>query len=162
MKRPGAPPLDPARGLSSSRHLILAVFLLVASPAFAISDPAEMLGNPAQEARAEQIGRQLRCLVCQNESIEDSGADLAKDLRGIVRQRVVAGDNDQQITAWMVARYGNFVRLSPPFNALTAVLWLSPVLAVLAGLGFAWAGRRTRPVPPAPLTEAERQRLANL
>ena len=121
-----------------------------------------MLANPAQEARAEQIGKQLRCLVCQNESIEDSGADLAKDLRGIVRQRVTAGDSDAQITAWMVARYGNFVRLSPPFNALTAALWLSPILAVLAGLGFAWAGRRNRAAPPAPLTEAERQRLAEL
>ncbi len=85
--------------------------MLLALPARAISDPAEMLANPAQEARAEQIGRQLRCLVCQNESIEDSGADLARDLRGIVRQRVAAGDTDSQITAWMVARYGEFVRL---------------------------------------------------
>jgi cytochrome c-type biogenesis protein CcmH len=136
------------------------MLLLLASPAYAISDPAEMLANPAQEARAERIGQHLRCLVCQNESIEDSGADLAKDLRGIVRQRVTAGDTDEQITAWMVARYGDFVRLSPPFNAVTALLWLSPVVAVLAGLGFAWAGRRNRIAPPAPLTEAERQRLA--
>lgn len=136
--------------------------VLLAGPAFAISDPAEMLANPAQEARAERIGQQLRCLVCQNESIEDSGADLAKDLRGIVRQRVTAGDSDTQITAWMVARYGQFVRLRPPFNALTAVLWLSPVLAVLAGLAFAWAGRRTRPATPAPLSEGERRRLADL
>ncbi len=162
VRRPGALPLDPARGRSSSRHLILLVLLVLASPAYAISDPAEMLPNPAQEARAEQIGRQLRCLVCQNESIEDSGADLAKDLRGIVRQRVKAGDTDDQITAWMVARYGNFVRLSPPFSAVTALLWLSPVVAVLAGLGFAWAGRRSRASVPAPLTEAERRRLAEL
>jgi cytochrome c-type biogenesis protein CcmH len=138
------------------------VLLLLASPAYAISDPAEMLANPAQEARAEQIGKQLRCLVCQNESIEDSGADLAKDLRGIVRQRVKAGDTDDQITAWMVARYGNFVRLSPPFNAVTALLWLSPVLAVLAGLGLAWAGRRNRAGTPEPLTDAELRRLADL
>ncbi len=131
-------------------------------PAYAISDPAEMLANPAQEARAEQIGRQLRCLVCQNESIEDSGAPLAQDLRGIVRQRVVAGDTDKQITAWMVARYGEFVRLRPPFNALTAVLWLSPLLAVMIGLGFAWAARRNRPSVPAPLTDTERRRLADL
>ncbi len=159
--RPGLCP-GPARGRSSSRHLILAVLVLLASPAYAISDPAEMLPNPAQEARAERIGQQLRCLVCQNESIEDSGADLAKDLRGIVRQRVKAGDTDDQITAWMVARYGDFVRLSPPFNAVTALLWLSPVVAVLAGLGFAWAGRRNRVSAPAPLTEAERRRLADL
>ncbi len=135
---------------------------LLALPAYAISDPAEMLANPAQEARAEQIGRQLRCLVCQNESIEDSGAPLARDLRGIVRERVVAGDTDSQITAWMVARYGEFVRLRPPFNALTAVLWLSPLLAVVIGLGFAWAARRNRPGVPAPLTDTERRRLADL
>ena len=141
---------------------LLVLGLLMAGPAHAVSDPAEMLANPAQEARAEQIGHQLRCLVCQNESIEDSGADLAKDLRGIVRQRVAAGDTDSQITAWMVARYGNFVRLSPPFTALTAVLWLSPLLAVLIGLGFAWAGRRGRVIVPAPLSEAERARLAEL
>ncbi len=121
-----------------------------------------MLRDPAQESRAEQIGSQLRCLVCQNESIEESGADLARDLRAIVRQRVSAGDTDPQIVAWMVARYGNFVRLRPPFNAVTALLWLSPVLAILAGLGFAWLGRRKRPAPPPPLTEHERGRLADL
>jgi cytochrome c-type biogenesis protein CcmH len=143
--------------------LALMLVFLLATPAHAISDPAEMLPNPAQEARAERIGQQLRCLVCQNESIEDSGADLARDLRGIVRQRVAAGDTDQQITAWMVARYGNFVRLSPPFNVLTAVLWLSPVLAVLIGLFFAWMGRRNAaPNVPVPLTDAERRRLAEL
>lgn len=142
--------------------LALAAGMLWAIPVHAISDPAEMLANPAQEARAEHIGQNLRCLVCQNESIEDSGADLARDLRGIVRQRVTAGDTDSQITAWMVARYGQFVRLSPPFNVTTALLWLSPVLAVLIGLGFAWAGRR-QPVGAAiPLTDAERSRLADL
>lgn len=136
--------------------------MLCAIPAYAISDPAEMLANPAQEARAERIGQNLRCLVCQNESIEDSGADLAKDLRGIVRQRVTAGDTDSQITAWMVARYGQFVRLSPPFNVTTALLWLSPVLAVLIGLGFAWAGRHHPVGATAPLSDAERSRLADL
>ena len=121
-----------------------------------------MLPNPAQEARAEQIGQQLRCLVCQNESIEDSGADLARDLRGIVRQRVAAGDSDRQITAWMVARYGDFVRLRPPFTAVTALLWLSPVLAVALGLGMAALGRRGRAVAAAPLSEGERARIAEL
>ncbi|WP_158747061.1 cytochrome c-type biogenesis protein [Acidisphaera sp. L21] len=141
---------------------LVAWVLLAAWPAHAINDPAEMLPNPAQETRAEQIGRQLRCLVCQNESIEDSGADLARDLRGIVRQRVVAGDTDAQVTAWMVARYGDFVRLRPPFNAVTALLWLSPLLAVGIGLGLAILGRRARLAPPAPLTDAERARLAEL
>ncbi len=136
--------------------------LLIAGPAFAISDPAEMLSNPAQEARAEQIGRQLRCLVCQNESIEDSGADLARDLRAIVRQRVSAGDTDRQVVAWMVARYGDFVRLRPPFNAITALLWLSPVLAVVIGFGLVLLSRRARVVAPDPLSDSERARLADL
>jgi cytochrome c-type biogenesis protein CcmH len=148
--------------MARARLTLLAVFLLLTGPAYAISDPAEMLQNPAQEARAEAVGRQLRCLVCQNESIEDSGADLARDLRKIVRQRVVAGDTDAQITAWMVARYGDFVRLRPPFNAVTALLWLSPVLAVAMGLGLALLGRRARPAPPAPLSAAEQARVAEL
>lgn len=143
-------------------RLAAALLLLAATaPAHAIGDPAEMLPDRAQEARAEALGRQLRCLVCQNESIEDSGADLARDLRGIVRRRVEAGDTDDQITAWMVARYGEFVRLSPPFNALTAALWLSPLLAVAAGLGLAASGRRARPEPAA-LSDDERARLARL
>ncbi len=141
---------------------LLALLLLLTGPAYAISDPAEMLQNPAQEARAEAVGRQLRCLVCQNESIEDSGADLARDLRKIVRERVVAGDTDAQITAWMVARYGDFVRLRPPFNAVTALLWLSPLLAVAIGLGLALLGRRSRPTPATPLSDAEQARVAEL
>ena len=84
-----------------------------------MSDPAELLPDRAQEQRAEALGHQLRCLVCQNESVEESNADLARDLRRIIRQRVVAGDSDQQVTDWMVARYGDFVRLRPPFNAVT-------------------------------------------
>ena len=136
--------------------------LLWSGTAYAISDPAEMLPDPAQEARAENVGRQLRCLVCQNESIEDSNADLARDLRRIVRARIAAGDADKQATEWVVARYGDFVRLRPPVNAATALLWASPVLAVAAGLGFAFLSRRRAPAMPAPLTEAERSRLADL
>jgi len=136
--------------------------LALPGPARAVSDPAEMLSNPAQEARAERIGSQLRCLVCQNESIEDSNADLARDLRHIVRQQVLAGRTDQQIIAWMVARYGNFVRLRPPFNPTTWLLWLSPLLALAVGLGAALLGRRRQPAPPPPLTEQERARIAEL
>jgi cytochrome c-type biogenesis protein CcmH len=145
-------------------RLIAAALVAVslAGPAWAVGDPAEMLPNPAQEQRAERIGSQLRCLVCQNESIEDSGADLAKDLRRIVRQRVAAGDSDKQVIAWMVARYGGFVRLRPPFNAVTALLWLSPVLAVCVGFGVVMLGRRTRVATPAPLSPAEQERLRNL
>lgn len=143
-------------------RVLLLLALLWSGPAFAISDPAEMLPNPAQEARAENVGRQLRCLVCQNESIEDSNADLARDLRRMVRARIAAGDADNQAIEWVVARYGDFVRLRPPMNATTALLWASPVLAVLAGLGFAVMSRRRVPVTPDPLTEAERSRLADL
>ena len=140
----------------------LALFLL-AAPAFAISDPAEMLPNPQQEARAEQIGSQLRCLVCQNESIEDSGADLARDLRKIVRQHVAAGDTDQQVIDWMVARYGNFVRLRPPFNIDTLLLWGSPVIALLCAAGIVIAGRqRNTPRPPPPLDSTEQAKLRTL
>ena len=138
---------------------LTALVLLAAVPALAISDPKEMLPDPKQEARAEYVGSQLRCLVCQNESIEDSNADLAKDLRAIVRQRVAAGDSNQQIMDWMVARYGEFVRLKPPFMASTVLLWATPFLGLLAGGLAAWASRRRNPVAPAPLTAQEQARV---
>lgn len=138
------------------------ILCLAAAPALAISDPKEMLQDPAQEARAESIGSQLRCLVCQNESIEDSGADLAHDLRAIVRKRVQAGDTDAQVTAWMVARYGNFVRLRPPLTWSTALLWFTPALGLLAGAAAFIARSRRQPAPPAPLTDSERSHLAEL
>ena len=141
---------------------LLFVLLLLSGPAFAISDPAEMLPDRAQEERAESVGRQLRCLVCQNESIEDSNADLAKDLRHLVRARIAAGDSDAQATDWVVARYGDFVRLRPPMNAVTALLWGSPILAVGAGLAAVLLARRRRVTGPAPLSDAERARLAEL
>lgn len=142
--------------------LILAVLLMLIGPAWAISDPSEALPDPAQETRAVAIGRQLRCLVCQNESIEDSGADLARDLRKIVRQHVADGDSDAEVTKWLVDRYGDFVRLRPPFSAATFLLWASPVLAVLIGVAAMMLGRRTRVTPPAPLDDAERRRLEKL
>ncbi|MGA8192426.1 MAG: cytochrome c-type biogenesis protein [Acetobacteraceae bacterium] len=140
----------------------LPLLLLAAAPAHAVSDPGELLPDRQQELRAEAIGHQLRCLVCQNESVEESNADLARDLRHIIRQRVVAGDTDQQVTAWMVARYGDFVRLRPPFNAETFVLWTAPGLALLAGIGAVLIARRRRPAPPEPLTEAEQRRVTDL
>ncbi len=142
--------------------LLLALIPALSGPALAVDSPREMLPNPAQEARAEAIGQQLRCLVCQNESIEDSGADLARDLRKIVRQRVAAGDSDQQVVAWMVARYGDFVRLKPPFDAATLLLWGSPLLALAAGAIAVVATRRRPVAAPAPLTDEERRRLAEL
>lgn len=140
----------------------LILLLLLAVPAWAISDPAEMLPDARLEARAEAVGRQLRCLVCQNESIEDSNADLAKDLRKLVRQRIAGGASDDQAVAWVVARYGDFVRLRPPFNGVTALLWASPLVAVGAGGLAVLLARRRRPDLPLPLTAAERARLAEL
>jgi cytochrome c-type biogenesis protein CcmH len=145
-----------------ARRLLLLLPLLLAHPAWAVSDPAEMLPNRAQELRAEAIGEQLRCLVCQNQSIEDSNADLARDLRRIVRSRVVAGDSDPQVIGWVVARYGDFVRLRPPFRPLTWLLWLSPVLALGVGGAAVLLARRHRSAPPAPLSDAERAKLADL
>lgn len=142
-------------------------FSLIAAPALvlAVDDPMEMLPNPKDEARAEAIGSQLRCLVCQNESIEDSSAGLARDLRRVVREHVAKGENNQQIMDWMVNRYGNFIRLKPAFSFSTLLLWSMPVLALLLGLVSAFIFYRRRaaaPPSPPPLTEEEKTRLAQL
>lgn len=102
-------------------------------PAFAVN-PDEMLKDPALEARAREISKGLRCLVCQNQSIDDSDADLAKDLRVIVRQRLKAGDNDDQVMDFVVKRYGDFVLLKPPFKADTVALWAGPAIILALGL----------------------------
>jgi cytochrome c-type biogenesis protein CcmH len=140
----------------------LALLLAATLPAFAISDPNEALTNPRQEARAVGIGKQLRCLVCQNESIEDSGADLAKDLRHIVRQQVAAGKTDRQVIDWMEARYGQFVLLDPPFEPATLLLWGSPFIALVIGGACVLLLRSRGTAPPPPLSEAERDRLGAL
>ena len=144
--------------------LILLACLAAGRTARAVADPGEMLANPTLEHRAEQIGRQLRCLVCQNEDIEDSGAELARDLRRIVRVQVSQGRSSAQIMAWMTARYGNFVRLAPPFIPATLLLWLMPVIALATGLGIAVisAAKRRHAAAPPPLTDAERGRLAEI
>jgi cytochrome c-type biogenesis protein CcmH len=140
----------------------LLLTLLLLSPAHAVSDPSELLPNRPQELRAEAIGEQLRCLVCQNESVEQSDADLARDLRRIIRQRVVVGDSDQQVVDWMVARYGDFVRLRPPFNATTLLLWFAPAIALVSGVTAVIIARRRRPATPEPLSKTEQKRLADL
>ncbi|AZV38549.1 cytochrome c-type biogenesis protein CcmH [Komagataeibacter xylinus] len=142
---------------------LLACLLFAPLVALAVDDPSEMLPDPAQEQRAEAIGAQLRCLVCQNESIEDSSADLARDLRHVVREHVAKGESNQQIMDWMVNRYGNFIRLKPPFTIGTLLLWVMPLLALCIGIGIAWwTFRRPRaPVPP-PLSDEERRRLSDL
>ncbi len=142
--------------------IVILIALALAPAAHAVSNPSELMADPKQEARAEAIGHQLRCLVCQNESVEESEADLARDLRKIIRARVAAGDSNEEIIAWMTARYGDFVRLRPPFNALTAALWGAPVIALLLGGGAVVLARRRRNPGPTPLSDEERRRLADL
>jgi cytochrome c-type biogenesis protein CcmH len=144
------------------RFFLVMVALVISAPAWAVSSPAELLPNPVQEQRAEAIGSQLRCLVCQNQSLEDSDADLARDLRHIVRQRVAAGDTDQQVMTWMVDRYGDFVRLRPPFRPLTWALWFSPFLCLGIGGVAVLLSRRRSFTPPSPLNSAERAQLDRL
>ena len=126
--------------------------------------PDEMLSNPKLEARARAIDKELRCLVCQNESIDDSNADLAHDLRVLVRQRVAAGDSDQQVKQYIVARYGNYVLLKPPFDAETYLLWLGPLVLLVIGAGAAilYYRRAARVAQTAPLSAEETRRLAAL
>ena len=151
--------------MTAVRALALAL-MLAAGPALgAVGDPAMQLPDPAQEERARGIGRELRCLVCQNQSIEDSDADLARDLRRIVREQVSAGRSDSEVKGFVHERYGDFVLLRPRFTAATALLWATPAVALLAGALLFRAGRRNRPdaaAGPAGLTEAERARLARL
>ena len=145
---------------------ILAAFLFlfaVAVPAAHAVEPGEMLSDPALEQRARDISRHLRCLVCQNQSIDDSNADLAHDLRVLVRERLKAGDTDQQVIDYIVARYGDFVLLKPPVNDETLPLWLGPfVLLLLGAIGIAiYYARRTGQAPP-PLSAVERKKLDEL
>jgi cytochrome c-type biogenesis protein CcmH len=147
-----------------TQRLLLLLALLLPLHAYAVSNPADMLPDQAQEARARELGRDIRCMVCQNQSIEDSEVGLARDLRLIVRERIVAGDTDAQVKAFLHARYGDFVLLKPPFSWSTAALWATPAIAVLLGLGLILAMRRRQAqvAGPPPLTEEERRRLAAL
>ncbi|HEX5079414.1 MAG TPA: cytochrome c-type biogenesis protein [Geminicoccaceae bacterium] len=134
----------------------------LASAAQAATSPDEILADPALEQRARALSRQLRCLVCQNQSIDDSDADLAHDLRRLVRERLLAGDSDEQIIAFLTARYGDFVLLKPPVEPATWGLWFGPLaLLLLAGGGIVVYLRR-RPAEETaspPLSPTERARL---
>lgn len=129
------------------RALLTALFLLVSASASLAVNPDEMLADPALEARARDISQNLRCLVCQNQSIDDSNASLAKDLRIIVRERLTAGDSNEQVLDYVVKRYGNYVLLKPPFQADTALLWLLPFILLALALGAAYAYLRQQPAP---------------
>ncbi|WP_186418959.1 cytochrome c-type biogenesis protein [Bosea sp. CS1GBMeth4] len=142
--------------------LLLSALALLAGPARAVQ-PGEVLKDAALEQRARAISSGLRCLVCQNQSIDDSDAPLAKDLRVLVRERLVAGDSDRAVVDFVVARYGDFVLLRPPLNARTIALWAAPFLIVLIGAAFLWR-RRNRSLAPAnaALTAEEQARLDEL
>jgi len=155
------------------RWLRLLVFgICLAAPSFALAvQPDEVLSDPVLEARARALSKELRCMVCQNQSIDDSDAPLARDLRILVRERIAAGDGDAQVLDFLVARYGEFVLLKPRFSPRTALLWIWPAaIVVIGGLGLAMAVRRYRAriaaegpsSPQAKLTPAEEGRLAEI
>ncbi|HRJ63109.1 cytochrome c-type biogenesis protein [Brevundimonas sp. UBA2416] len=149
------------------RRFVLGLFcaLLVAGPVAAVL-PEEQLTDPALEARAREISQELRCVVCQNQSIDDSDAPLAADLRAIVRERLTAGDTNEEVMAYIVARYGNFVLLKPPLDVQTILLWSAPLLVLIpGGLGLALYLRRrnrTGAADPTPLSAEERSALAGI
>jgi cytochrome c-type biogenesis protein CcmH len=156
--------MDLRRGL----HCVLVASLIAcATPAFAVQ-PDEIMGDPAKEARARGLSRELRCMVCQNQSIDDSDAPLARDLRLLVRERIAAGDSDAQVLDFLVARYGAFVLLKPRFETETLALWLLPPLVLAIGAALLWAGARRRRKgtgtagAAAPLSAEERAELKEL
>lgn len=138
-----------------------AVFFLVSFWLLPILAGAQSL-TPIQEHRADVLGAQLRCLVCQNENIEESSAPLAAQLRQIIRQQVAQGASNQQVKEYMVQRYGVFILLKPPFSALTALLYASPFLALLIGGGLFYYACRRRVDQPLPLSASEQTRLGEL
>lgn len=144
------------------KRLALILCLMVAMPVYAVQ-PDEVLDDPVLEERARGISSGLRCLVCRNESIDESNADLARDLRLLVRERLVEGDTDDETTAYIVARYGEYVLLRPTFDGSSIALWLAGPLLLLAGLGLSLTYVRARSVAAAPaevaLNEAEQARL---
>ena len=149
------------------RRMVAIALMLVAiasSKSLAVQ-PGEMLKDPKLEARARELSRDLRCMVCQNQSIDESDAPLARDLRLLVRERLTEGDTDQQVLGFLVARYGEFVLLKPPLESRTIILWMLPPVALLAGaigLFFALRRRRTGQLEPATLSTEERRRLSTL
>jgi len=152
------------------RRLVLCMaLLLAAAPAYAVN-PSEMLKDPKQEERARDLSKGLRCLVCQNQSIDDSDAELARDLRVIVRERIAAGDTNEQVEKFVVDRYGDYVLLKPPFKATTYLLWFGPLALFLIAIGTMVGFYRRRGAgagadaidAPARLTADEERKLKQL
>ena len=145
------------------RALIFAVSVMIASPALAVQ-PDEILDDPVLEERARALSQNLRCLVCRNESIDESSAELARDLRLLVRERLVEGDSDEEAIDFIVARYGEYVLLTPRATGSTLILWVAGPAMLLAALGIAAVYiRRRRPEAAVDgLSEAEKERLSEL
>jgi cytochrome c-type biogenesis protein CcmH len=151
------------------KRAIAIVFILLASaPAHAVL-PDEVLADPVLESRARALSKNIRCLVCQNQSIDNSNADLARDLRILVRERLKSGDSDRQILDFLIARYGDFIMLKPPFKGITFLLWFGPAIVFVAsvsGLFVYFRRRRSALAEPSDskpsLSSAERDRLASL
>ncbi len=147
------------------RFLLIPIFLMALTlNSAAIGVDKKRLKDPVLEARAQQIMTQLRCLVCQNQSIVESDAGLAVDLRAIVREQVLAGQTDSQIIDFMTSRYGDWVLLKPPFKAATALLWLGPIFLLLIGGFFVFRYVRQKPVASTvePLSPEEEKRLKHI
>jgi len=143
--------------------VVFALAIFANAPSVLAVQPGEMLANPVLEKRARTISSELRCLVCQNESIDDSDAPLAADIRRLVRERLTAGDTDQQVIDYLVARYGEFVLLRPRFELSTLLLWLTPVLVFLGGLTLAArAAARQSTDESKGLSEQEKAKLAQI
>ena len=148
--------------MSALRALLTALLMLAAAPVFA---QETQLADPALEQRARDLSREIRCVVCQSQSIAESDADIARDMRTLIREQIASGRSDQEIRDYLVARYGDFVLFEPPFKATTYVLWIGPfVLLVLALVGVAFYFRRRAAQPAAgpELSAAERRRVAEL
>ena len=144
-----------------ARRLILTCLLFLAPLMAKAVEPDEIMPDPKLEARARALSAELRCMVCQNESIDESHADLARDLRLLVRERLQAGDSDDQIRAFLVRRYGDFILLKPPFKLETWLLWGAPFLVLLTGSCIILVARRRQQsfAPANLLSEAERAKL---
>ncbi len=143
-------------------RLALIIALLAASPAARAVQPDEVLPDAAQEARARELSAGLRCMVCQNQSIDDSDAGLARDIRLLIRARIAKGESNESVEAYLVSRYGDFILLKPPFKLGTMILWFSAPLALFLGLAAALAAQRRSPAPEPPLSAEEEAQLAAL
>ena len=147
-------------------RIVLVLLMLLATPMAALAplpalavQPDEVLDDPALEARARALSTGLRCVVCRNESIDESNAELARDMRIILRERLVAGDSDEAAVQYLVDRYGEYVLLNPQRDGVNMILWVSAPVLLLLGLGVAGMAIRRRARPEPPLTDAEKARL---